>query len=134
MVVTKILTTKEKNIAGHVLTYNSKNFHLRNKNRDQEWSMSELEKPISKNQMKKTENQCQNAVCEQKNQKREKEIWFKRKTRPRMNYEWIAKTISKKNIQKNEKTVKTKVRLPHANKNHKRERELLFKHRIRFLL
>ena len=52
MVVTKIMTTK-KNIAGQLLTYNSKNFH-----------------------------------------------WLNRKTRPKMNYEWIEKTILKKSDQK----------------------------------
>ena len=35
------------------------------------------------------------------------EIWFKQKTMPRMNYEWIGKTISKKKsdpkIKKNSK-------------------------------
>ena len=45
-----------KNIAGQVLTYNSKNFH-----------------------------------------------WLNRKTRPRMDYEWIQKTILKKSEQKNKK-------------------------------
>ena len=34
-----------------------------------------------------------------------------------MNYEWIGKTIYKKAIHKIEKTVKTKVKLPHVNKN-----------------
>ena len=28
-----------------------------------------------------------------KNHQREIEIWFKQKTKPRKNYEWIAKTI-----------------------------------------
>ena len=41
----------------------------------------------------------------------------KQKTRPRTDYEWIGKTIWKKNpIQKIEKTVKIKVKLPHVNK------------------
>ena len=42
------------------------------------------------------------------------EIWFKHKTRPRMNYEWIGKTIEKKTIQTIDKTVKIKVKLPHV--------------------
>ena len=33
-----------------------------------------------------------------------------------MNYEWIGKTILKNPIQKTEKTVKIKVKLPHVNK------------------
>ena len=41
------------------------------------------------------------------------------KTRPRMNYEWIGKKIKNQNpIQKIEKTLKNKVKLPHVNKNH----------------
>ena len=41
----------------------------------------------------------------------------KQKTRPRTDYEWIGKTNQKKNpIQKIEKTVKIKVKLPHVNK------------------
>ena len=56
-----------KNIAGQVLTYNSKNFH-----------------------------------------------WLNRKTRPRMDYEWIEKTIFKKSDQKNKKKINAK--MPHVNK------------------
>ena len=58
--------------------------------------MSELEKQFLKNQikkLKKNENQCQNAACEQKNHQREMKIWFKQKTRPRMNLEWIGKSF-----------------------------------------
>ena len=45
------------------------------------------------------------------------EIWFKQKTRPRMNFKWIGKTINKKYpIQKFAETVKIKVKLPHVNK------------------
>ena len=41
----------------------------------------------------------------------------KQKTRPKMNYEWIGKTISKKSpIQKIEKTANIKVKLPQVNK------------------
>ena len=69
---TNLITVKKKNIAGQVLTYNSKNFHwLNRKTRprmDYEW----IEKTILKNQIKKIrkkkqKNQCQNAACEQKN-------------------------------------------------------------------
>ena len=53
--------------------------------------MSELQKPFPKksvhNFFKKTENQGQNAACEQQKLAR------KRKTRPRMNNEWVGKTI-----------------------------------------
>ena len=38
----------EKNIAGQVLTYNSKNFHCLNKQLDLERTMSELGKPFLK--------------------------------------------------------------------------------------
>ena len=38
------------------------------------------------------------------------------KTRPRTDYEWIGKTILKNPIQKIEKTVKIKVKMPHVNK------------------
>ena len=59
-----------KNIAGQVLTYNSKNFHWLNKQLDLERTMSELGKPFLKNirwkKQKKTENQCQNAARENK--------------------------------------------------------------------
>ena len=41
----------------------------------------------------------------------------KQKTKPRTNYEWMGNTIKKKNpIQKIEKTVKIKVKLPRVNK------------------
>ena len=41
----------------------------------------------------------------------------KQKTRPKTDYEWIGKTIWKKNpIQKIEKTVEIRVKLPHVNK------------------
>ena len=55
-----------KNIAGQVLTYNSKDFHRLNEKLNLEWTMSELGKTISKKSDKKTENQCKNAACEQK--------------------------------------------------------------------
>ena len=47
-----------------------------------------------------------------------KELSFtKQKTRPRMNYEWIAKTIKKKIRSKNrKKKQKLKAKLPHMNK------------------
>ena len=57
---------------------------------DYEW----IGKTISKNQMKKTENQFQNAACE--NHQPAMKIWFIQKTRTRMKYEWIGKTIQKK--------------------------------------
>ena len=65
----KEITSQNKIIAGQVLTYNSKNFHLLNRKLDLERTMSELGKPFRKNA-----------------------------------------------IQKNEKTVKIKVKLPHVNK------------------
>ena len=65
----KKVRRSKKNIAGQVLTYNSKNFHRLNKQLDLERTMKELGKPFLKNQMKKTkktENQCQNAARENK--------------------------------------------------------------------
>ena len=63
-------TLKKKNIAGQVLTYNSKNFHWLNKQLDLERTMSELWKSFLKKsdekKHKKTENQCQNAARENK--------------------------------------------------------------------
>ena len=55
-----------------------------------------------------------------------------KKTRPRMNNEWIDKTIKKKNpIQKTEKTVKIEVKLPHVNKKSLARKRILFsKHRF----
>ena len=46
------------------------------------------------------------------------EYWFKQKTRPRVNYEWIRKTIQKNVRSKKffKKTVKIEVKLPHVNK------------------
>ena len=65
-----VWTDLKKNIAGQVLTYNSKNFH-----------------------------------------------WLNRNTRPRMDYEWIEKTIFKKSDQKiRKKNKKNNVKMPHVNK------------------
>ena len=59
-----------KNTAGQVLTYNSKIFHLLNNNKklEPERTMIELGKPFLKksDEEVKTENQSQNAACEQK--------------------------------------------------------------------
>ena len=58
-----------KNIAGQVLTYNSKNFHWLNNKRlitDYEWIGKTISKKNQiKNFKKKTKNWCQNAACEQ---------------------------------------------------------------------
>ena len=55
----------------------------------------------------------------------------KQKTRPRTDYEWIGKPFRKNSIQKIEKTVKIKVKLPHVNKKPlARKRFFLFKHRF----
>ena len=52
-----------------------------------------------------------------------------------MDYEWIGKTIKKSDPKNLKKTVKIKVKLPHVNiKNHRRESEFLFKHRLLTLL
>ena len=58
--------------------------------------MKELKKPFLKNQLKKrkTENQCQNAACEQKNHLTTNgNLVQTKQNRTRMNYEWIGKTI-----------------------------------------
>ena len=66
-------TTKQKNIAGQVLTYNSKNFHRFSLYRklDLEGTMNGLGKPIrkkiqSKKLKKNNQNQSEIAACEQK--------------------------------------------------------------------
>ena len=63
--------------------------------------MNGLGKTSSKNQfkifLKKTENLCHKAACEQKTASENFSSNEKTKTRPRMNYEWIAKIIQKKN-------------------------------------
>ena len=60
-----------KNIAGQVLTYNSKNFHGLNRKLDLERTMNGLEKPFrkkirSKKIEKTVKNQSEIAACEQK--------------------------------------------------------------------
>ena len=69
MVVTKILT-KQKNIAGQVLTYNSEHFHWLNRKLDLERTMNGLEKPFRKKSdpknQKNSKNQSKIDACEQK--------------------------------------------------------------------
>ena len=60
---------------------------------DYEWIEKTILKKSDKKNKKKTENQRQNAACEQKNHQRENKIQFKQKPRPRMSCEWIGKTI-----------------------------------------
>ena len=58
-----------KNIAGQVLTYNSKNSHWLNKKLDLAWTMNGLGKPFRKSDpknRKKSKNQSEIATCEQK--------------------------------------------------------------------
>ena len=52
-----------KNIAGQVLTYNSKKFHRINKKLDIEQTMSELGKPFLKNQIKNKKNRKSMSKC-----------------------------------------------------------------------
>ena len=63
-------TTKQKNIAGQVLTYNSKNFHWLNRKLDLERTLNGLEKPFRKKSdpknRKNSKNQSEIAACEQK--------------------------------------------------------------------
>ena len=60
----------KKNIAGQVLTYNSKNFHWLNRKLDLERTMNVLQKPIRKksnpNNWKSSKIQIEIAACEQK--------------------------------------------------------------------
>ena len=67
-----------------------KEFSLTKQKPELEWTMSELRKPIPKNQIKKTfkktENQCRNAAYEQKPTS-EKEQFVQTKNRPKRNYE-----------------------------------------------
>ena len=60
---------------------------------DLKQTMSELGKHFLKNSDKKTENQCQNAACEQKTTSEKWKFGSNKKTRPILNYEWIGKTI-----------------------------------------
>ena len=67
----KIVLEQLKNIAGQVLTYNSKEFPVTKQKLDLARTMSESGKPfLKKNQIKKAkknpENQCQNAASENK--------------------------------------------------------------------
>ena len=59
---------------------------------------------------------------------REMEIWFKQKTRPRMNCEWIGKIIYKKKSdpRSDRKNSKIKVKLPHVNKKKPLARKRIF--------
>ena len=77
------------------------------------------------------------SICQcQKNHKRKKEIWFKQKTRPRINYEWIEKTILQKktNPKKINRTLKMKVKLPLVNKKPLARKRILFRHRFLTLI
>ena len=73
--------------------------------------MRELGKPFrDKKIKKKTENQSQNATCEQKSTSK-KNLVQRKKSRPRMNFELIGKTIKKTvRSKKNKKTVKIKMK------------------------
>ena len=70
MVKRKKVRRSNKNIAGQVLTHNSKNFHRLNRKLDQEWTMNELGKPFRNKSDPKNRKNCKNrseiAACEQK--------------------------------------------------------------------
>ena len=70
-----------------------------------------MEKPFLKKSDKKKKINVKMPHVNRKPQ-REMDIYFKQKTRPRMNYKWMGKNT----IQKIEKTEKNKVKLPHVNK------------------
>ena len=60
----------KKNIAGQILTYNSKNFHWLKRKLELKWTMNGLEKPfrkksVPKNWKKNCKNQSEIAACEQ---------------------------------------------------------------------
>ena len=74
-------TTKQKNIAGQVLTYNSKNFHWLNRKLDQERTMNGLGKPFRKKSDPKNRKNCKkskwNCRMWTKNHDRESEFLSK---------------------------------------------------------
>ena len=106
----------KKNIAGQVLTYNSKNFNWLNKKVDIERTMSELGKPFFLKSGKKTntENQCQNADSENKKPlARNVNLILTKK----LGLEWTMNGSGKKSDPKNrKKNSKIKAELPHVNK------------------
>ena len=80
--------------------------------------MSELRKPflnISKNLEKKQKINVKKPHVNKKQLPRNGKL-VQRKTRPRMKYEWLGKTIQKESDPINKKTVKIKMKLPHMNK------------------
>ena len=80
--------------------------------------MSEFGKPILEKTDENTKkNRKSNSKCRQREQKTasEKSKFDSIKTRPRMNGLYHFKNPKQKN---GKKTVKTKVKLPHVNKNH----------------
>ena len=73
-----------------------KEFSLTKQKLDLDRTVSELRKPILKNQIKKFKKKQKinlKMLPVKKNHQREMEIWCKQKTMSRMNYEWIRKTI-----------------------------------------
>ena len=81
-------------------------FSLNKQKLDLERTMGVLGKPFSKKNQKNFKKRKLLSECRKWsiNHSRESEIWFKRKNRPRMNYDWIGKTIFVKNpIQEIEK-------------------------------
>ena len=73
--------------------------------------MSDLGKPFPKKSHKKTENQRQNAACEQETTSKKEKFSSIKKTRPRLNYEWNGKTIQKKSSQRNLKKSENQVEM-----------------------
>ena len=81
--------------------------------------MNELGKPFLKksDKQKKQKINVKMPLARTKNTSEKCQSDSHKKNRPITNYEWIGKTIWKKNpIKKIEKTVKIKVKLPHGNK------------------
>ena len=113
--------TKQKNIAGQVLTYNSKNFHWLNRKTRPRMDYNWIEKSIlKKNQNKKIRNKQKiNVKMPHVNKKTTSEKW-KFNSNKKLGLEWalngLGKPIKKNPIQKIEKTVKIRVKLPHVNK------------------
>ena len=112
---------KNKNIAGQVLTYNSQNFHWLNRKTRPRMNCEWIEQPFFKKSEQKnknqTENQRQNAACEQKKTTSEKR---KFKSNKKLGLEWavngLGKPFRKKIRSKKSKKLKIRVKLPHVKK------------------
>ena len=112
--------TKQENVAGQFLVYNSKNFQRLNKELDLKWSMRELGKPFRRAAdqkiYKKQEIKVKMPHVNKKPLKRKRNLF---QTKNYASKElWMDWENHLKNpIQKIEKTVKIRVKLPHVKKS-----------------